>query len=144
MHRPTKSPPKASDNKRRNECLFKFCFMILKNHYRLFSFGFETRSNEGGRGRRLTGFFSSNFIASATARSSCGSRPFITSDGVFSTSMSGATPTFSTSYFPSKLKNARLGAVMPPPSIVGGTPSVPTKPPHVRVPISGPSLRSLK
>ena len=31
---------------------------------------------------------------------------------------------------------------MPPPSIVGGTPIVPTRPPHVRVPTIGPILRS--
>src|SRR6185295_15257696 len=32
---------------------------------------------------------------------------------------------------------------MPPPSIVCGTPIVPTRPPHVRVPTSGPSFRCL-
>ena len=65
-----------------------------------FSDDFDTRLIGAGRGTRFTGFCSSSFNASCTARSSCGSRPLMTSEAEYSTSMSGATPIFSTSHSP--------------------------------------------
>src|SRR5438067_1758392 len=56
----------------------------------------------GNAGRRITGggFFFNSSIATSTAFSSCGSRPFRTSAGSCSTSTSGGTPMFSTSHSP--------------------------------------------
>ena len=62
------------------------------------------------------------------------------SAGVCSTSMSGATPSFSTPQPFSRVQNARFGAVIVPPSISTGKPRMPTRPPHVALPISGPML----
>ncbi len=78
------------------------------------------------------GFFFSSSRATAIARSSCGSRPAITSFGVCSTSMSGGTPSFSTTQPSSGVQIAMFGAVIVPPSISVGKPSMPTRPPHVR------------
>ena len=74
------------------------------------------------------------------ARSSCGSRPAITSFGVCSTSTSGGTPSFSTTHPSSGVQIARFGAVIVPPSISIGNPRTPTRPPHVRCPTSVPTL----
>ena len=63
---------------------------------------FDIRSIGAGRGTCFTGFCSSSFIASCTARSSCGSCPLITSAGVYSTSISGGTPSFSTAHLPDR------------------------------------------
>src|SRR5215217_6009221 len=68
--------------------------------FHCFSRPLETLSIGAGRGTRRTGFSSSNLSASCTARSNCGSRPLITSAAVYSTSISGATPMFSTSHPP--------------------------------------------
>ena len=98
----------------------------------------------GGAGSvfsRLGGAASSSRSASCTARSSCGSRPAITSFGQFSTSMSGATPSFSTAHLPSRVKKPPRGAIIVPPSMNGGVSAVCTRPPQVRVPTSGPILR---
>src|SRR5260370_26240974 len=65
--------------------------------------------------------------------------PLITSDGNCSTSMSGATPTFST-INPSLIQMPTLGAVTPPPSKNSGKPKIPTSPPQVRVPTRVPTL----
>src|SRR4030065_56233 len=53
-------------------------------------------------------------MTTAIARSSCGSRPLMTSLGVCSTSMSGATPSFSTTQPSSAVQMARFGAVVVP------------------------------
>src|SRR6185295_1089541 len=90
---------------------------------------------------RSTGCSFNILIASATARSSCGSCPAITSLGQFSTSMSGAVPSFSTAHLLSRVKNPPRGAIIDPPSMKGGVSAVRTSPPHVRLPTSGPSLR---
>ena len=50
------------------------------------------RIGGGGSGLSLTGFACNIFIASCTARSSCGSCPAMTSFGMFSTSISGFVP----------------------------------------------------
>jgi hypothetical protein len=63
----------------------------------------------------------------------------MTSAGFCSTSMSGGTPMFSTTQ-PSSVQIARFGAVTVPPSISTGNPSVPTRPPQVRLPTIGPIL----
>jgi hypothetical protein len=80
-------------------------------------------------------------VASSTARSSCGSRPAMTSFGQFSTSMSGPTPSFSTAHFPSRVKKPPRGAIIDPPSMKPGVSAVWTRPPQVRLPTSGPILR---
>ena len=67
----------------------------------------------------------------------------MTSFGQFSTSMSGATPSFSTANLPSREKKPKRGAIIEPPSTNGGVSVVATRPPHVRMPTSGPSLRRL-
>src|SRR5678815_5401776 len=100
----------------------------------------------GGGGsaiRRSPGFAARSRIASWTERSSCGSRPAITSFGQFSTSTSGATPSFSTAHLLSRAKNPNRGAIIDPPSTNGGVSLVATRPPHVRLPTSGPILRRL-
>src|SRR6185312_8980797 len=100
----------------------------------------------GGGGsfiRRSTGFSLSSRIPSCTARSSCGSCPAMTSFGQFSTSMSGGTPSFSTAHLPSRSKKPPRGAIIDPPSTNVGVSAVCTRPPHVRLPTSGPSLRRL-
>src|SRR6185436_13506190 len=78
-----------------------------------------------------------------TARSSCGSRPATTSLGHFSTSTSGATPSFSTAHLLLRAKNPPRGAIIDPPSMNVGVSAVCTRPPHVRLPINGPILRRL-
>src|SRR5581483_8283403 len=73
----------------------------------------------GGGGsveRRSTGFSCNSFIATATASSSCGSWPAITSLGLFYTSISGGMPSFSTAHLPSRVKNPPRGAIIVPPS----------------------------
>src|SRR3954464_3713562 len=67
----------------------------------------------------------------------------MTSRGQFSTSMSGAVPTFSTSHLSSRVKNPPRGATIVPPSTNDGVSHVPTNPPHVRFPTSNPTFRCL-
>src|SRR5437660_2004371 len=90
---------------------------------------------------RSTGCSLSMRIASVTARSSCGSRPAMTSLGQFSTSTSGATPSFSTAHFPLRAQKPPRGAIAEPPSTKVGVSAVWTRPPHVRLPTSKPSFR---
>lgn len=100
--------------------------------------GRRDRTGNAGSFLSTTGFSARSRSASCTPRSSCGSRPAITSLGVISTGMSAATPSFSTAHLPSRSKKPPRGAIMAPPSIRGGVSQVPTSPPQVRVPISGP------
>jgi hypothetical protein len=62
----------------------------------------------GGRFGFEGGFFFSSSMTTWMARSSCGSCPAMTSAGVCSTSMSGGTPSFSTTQ-PSSVQIARSG-----------------------------------
>jgi hypothetical protein len=57
--------------------------------------------------------------------------------------MSGATPSFSTAKAFSREKKPKRGAIIDPPSTNGGVSVVATRPPQVRAPTSGPSLRRL-
>src|ERR1039458_5635061 len=59
-------------------------------------------------------------MATATARSSCGSWPACMVLGSSSTSTSGATPLFSTSHWPSGLKKPKLGGGGDVPATLGG------------------------
>src|ERR1051326_2863461 len=68
----------------------------------LYSYFFDVRSIAAGRGMRCTGFCFRSRMASATARSNWGSWPLITSAGVYSTSTSGVTPSFSTAHLPER------------------------------------------
>src|SRR6266540_3002462 len=83
-------------------------------------------------------------MASAMARSSCGSWPAITSLGQFSTSTSGATPSFSTAHFPSRVKKPPRGAIIEPPSINSGVSAVWTNPPPGSFPNQQANLAALK
>src|SRR6185436_20756557 len=74
-----------------------------------------TLFGNAGRFGLTGGFFLSSAISTSTAFSSCGSRPAITAAGDISTSMSGGTPTFSTTQPSSCVQIAKLGAVTVPP-----------------------------
>ena len=53
------------------------------------------------------------------------------------------TPSFSTAHLPSRVKKPPRGAIIDPPSMNAGVSAVCTRPPHVRLPTSGPILRRL-
>ena len=79
--------------------------------------GRPARTGNGGIAGGFGGGFSASSLSTTSiARSSCGSLPAATAAGSCSTSMSGGTPTFSTTQ-PSSVKIARFGAVTVPPSI---------------------------
>ena len=100
---------------------------------------------EGGAVLRGTsGAFFNCCKTSAIAASSCTSSPELTARGSKGTSMSGATPSFSTCHSPSGVKTRKNGTVRNPPSISAGLADIPINPPHVRVPISLPKLSLLK
>src|SRR5262249_3302008 len=86
----------------------------------------------------VTGCSFSSWSATSTAFSSCGSWPAATSLGQFSTSTSGATPSFSTAQWPSAAKKPPRGAIIEPPSKNTGVSAVGTSPRHLRLPHPAP------
>ena len=107
--------------------------------------GVRTRTGNGGRAGGLGGgFLASSSSTTSMARSSCGSLPAATAAGSCSTSMSGGTPTFSTTQ-PSSVKIARFGRRDDAAVHQVGKPRMPTRPPQVRLPTSlpRPNLRNI-
>ena len=81
----------------------------LSTHLAAAVCGSRTRTGNGGRARGFGGgFLSSSARMTSMARSSWGSLPAATRAGSCSTSMSGGTPTFSTTQ-PSSVKIAEVG-----------------------------------
>src|SRR5690606_17015885 len=93
----------------------------------------------GSSGATAAGCCSRRARASAIARSSCGSRSLNRSAGSWITSTSGSTPWFSTPHPLPSSQYAYRGCVTPVPSTRSNRPSMPTTPPHVRAPTTGPS-----
>ena len=82
--------------------------------------GLDSRAQVGGGSFviRFKGFAARSFNASCTGRSSCTSRPAATSFGLFSTSMSGPAPSFSSAHLLFSSKNPPRSAIAEPPLLI--------------------------